>query len=329
MSPKSHPTPQDRDAGYVRVSKVDAEDYTDRQTAIEELVSVRTKELREAAAKQGRAIPDELLFVDMDLSGTSVEKRPGMTGLVTAGKRGEFARLWVKNLSRLFRNLAEQTVYINQIEKAGVRIMTLQEPSEGEKPILDLTRNVLGAVNQYLADAVGQQIKANNRIVASMGRLAGGTPPLGYKYDKEAKQILPDQARKDDALKVFQLYIELGSFIGVAAALNAQGIPTRNGALWRHDKVKAILANPIYRGKVHFCGEVWPAKHDLIFPHGIIERVDAMLAMNEQLKAIAPSHTAKIRRTYSGLPMWSADESATERMAGYGLLLLVVLRKER
>ena len=68
----------DSDAGYIRVSHVDVpeRDPELRKQAIDDLVVVRTKELREAAGRMGKSIPDEYLYIDMDLSGTSVEKRP-------------------------------------------------------------------------------------------------------------------------------------------------------------------------------------------------------------------------------------------------------------
>ena len=211
--------------------------------------------------------------------------------LLAAAKRHEIGRLWVKNLSRLFRNLAEQTVYLSLLEKAGVKVITLQEPSEGEKPILDLTRNVLGSVNQYLAAAVGQQIKAANRIIASTGRYIGGKAPLGYRYDKDSKELTLDPLRLQDAVTVFRLYAEERNFSRVAVRLNRAGIRTRDGYLWRWDKVKAIITSPIYRGQVHYCGETWPGKHESLSDN-LLRQVDEILKTEQRMnKARGKVHT--------------------------------------
>lgn len=293
---------QDLDAGYMRVSEVTVNDGEDRDEVIARLVEVRAKELREAAARQGREIPDELMFADMDLSGTSVDKRPQMMAMLQAAKRGEFARLWVKNLSRLFRNLQDQCVYVGKIEAAGVEIISLQEPAAGERALVNLTRGVLGAMNEYMADATGELIKRNNRQIASLGRWASGTPPLGYLYDKNTKQLIPDPVRVSDALAVFETYEDLGTYVASAAALNARGIRTRNGALWRHDKVKLIVNNPVYRGRIPYDGESWPGNHERIIPDDLIKRVDAQIeAGRHQRDSSQRKRAYKMDRTYSGI----------------------------
>lgn len=294
--------PQDLDAGYMRVSEVRELEGETFDQAVERLIEIRATELREASARHGREIPDSRLYVDMDITGTSVAKRPDMQDLLEAARRGEFARLWVKNLSRLFRNLEEQIAYIQLIEAAGVRIISLQEPSEGEKPLLDLTRNMLGAVNQYLAAATGQQIKANNRIIASTGRLPGGQAPLGYIYDRITKELAPDPARRADAIAVFQTYAEIGTYIRTAERLNLLGIRTRTGHAWRHDKVKLLVNNPIYRGQVHYCGETWPGRHELIIPEDLLEAVDRRIEAGRHTWSMAPrSGAIRTSRTFSGL----------------------------
>jgi site-specific DNA recombinase len=280
MSKKKIRQPIDIDAAYIRVSHVDIPEREPeaRKKAIDELVAVRAEEIREAAARIGKSISNEHLYIDMDLSGTSIEKRPAMTQMLAAAQKGLFARIWVKNLSRLFRNITDQTVYIDRIEKAGVRIITLQEPTQGDKATVDLMRNILGSVNQYQAAQTGQVIRANNRIVASMGRLVGGQAPLGYIYNSQSKQLLADPARKDDAMMVFRIFVQEKTLAGTAAILNHMGILTRKNTYWRHKKVRDILENPIYRGMVHYAGEQWPGQHEKIIPDELIAEADRILA---------------------------------------------------
>jgi DNA invertase Pin-like site-specific DNA recombinase len=278
MSRKT-PKQPDIDAGYIRVSHVDVpeRDPELRKQAIDELVVVRTQELREAAERMGKTIPDKHLYIDMDLSGTSVEKRPGMMQMLAAAQKRSFARIWVKNLSRLFRNMIDQGIWIDKIERAGVKVITLQEPNDGDKATIDLTRNILGSVNQYMAAQTGQVIRANNRIVVSMGRFVGGRPPLGYMYNKETKEVLPDPVRKKDAIMVFEIFCQEKTFIGTAGMLNAMGIKTRNGSIWSHRKVKATLENPMYKGFVHYGGEQWPGLHQKIIPNELLEETDKII----------------------------------------------------
>jgi site-specific DNA recombinase len=279
MSKKLNKKIIDADAAYIRVSHVDVpeRDPEARQETINDLVAVRTLEVREAATRDGRTIPDNLLYIDMDLSGTSIEKRPNMQRLIADAKKGRFARIWTRNLSRLFRNLGEQIAAIDAVEKAGCRWISLQEPNDGEKHVLDLIRNQIGAVNQYMAAQTGQAIRANNRIVASMGRFVGGRPPLGYMYNKETKEVLPDPVRKKDAIMVFEVFCQEKTFAGTAGILNAMGIKTRDGALWRHKKIKDTLINPTYRGMVKFGDEEWPGLHEKFIPEKLLLQVDEIL----------------------------------------------------
>ena len=301
----------DRDAGYIRVSSLDLDAYPDRDSAIAHLTPTRIAELQEAAGRQGKQIPvgkggpnnpdnpDSLIFADMDLSGRSVSNRPAMLELIAAARQGRFSRLWIRNLSRTFRNLGDQISTLKIMRDYGVEVISLGEPSDGDPALIELVWNIIGSVNQHQSQATGELIKRQNRLVAASGKPPTGRAPLGYIWDREAKELRPDPELKPAAIAVFRAYVEEGTYTGAAMMLNAQGIKTSGGALWRHAKVADVIRNPIYRGRVHYDGEEWPGLHPLIIPEDLMRSADELLG--QQRPGPTGQRSLMSRRTYSRL----------------------------
>ena len=76
----------------------------------------------------------------------------------------------------------------------------------------------------------------------------GGKLPVGYKLRE--KNIIVDSEQAEKVKIIFQKYLKIKKYSGVADYLNKNIIYTSQGKLWNHKSVKYVLSNPIYSGKV-------------------------------------------------------------------------------
>ena len=114
-------------------------------------------------------------------------------------------------------------------------------------------------------------------MLAQQDKWTGGTLPLGYKYDRNTKQITIDNDRVDDAIAVFETFLACNANKRqTAVKLNAMGIKTREGNLWRDDALGLIVRNPIYRGKIHYNDIQTEADIERIIPDEMLVHVDLM-----------------------------------------------------
>ncbi|WP_454301248.1 recombinase family protein [Salana multivorans] len=83
-----------------------------------------------------------------------------------------------------------------------------------------------------------------------MGRPAKGVRPVGYSV---AGEVVPDEA--ETVRWVFEQFAAGDTLKGLAAQLEARGVPTRRGGCWSSSTVSTMLRNPRYAGR-----SVYPEK---------------------------------------------------------------------
>ena len=103
----------------------------------------------------------------------------------------------------------------------------------------------------------------------------GGWVPLGYEYDKATQHLKPHPDEADLLKNLYQLAVKIRNATEVAKNLNETGKRTRQRALVRPDgtqrligdkrfigdRVKAIIANPIYKGVIRHGETEYPSEH--------------------------------------------------------------------
>ncbi len=128
---------------------------------------------------------------------------------------------------------------------------------------------------------------------AREGRWNGG-PVFGYHRDAEGigiLEVIPEQARIVRE-HMFEKILELGSVRAIARHLDDLEIrvpvhvsrvgKTTGGGSFLDERIKRILINPVYTGKIPWRGKLYSGRHVAIVPERLFHDVQRIITTNAQ-----------------------------------------------
>lgn len=169
-------------------------------------------------------------FCDDGYSGTNFD-RPGVIALLEEVRAGNIRCILVKDLSRFGRNYIEVGDYLEQIFPfLGVRFISVNDrfdssDFEGTTGGLDVGfRNLIYAL--YSKD-LSQKVRSAKKTRMEKGEFIGSHAPYGYaKSPENRKQLVIDETAAATVRRIFAMAHEGKNAVRIAAALNAENIPT-------------------------------------------------------------------------------------------------------
>jgi site-specific DNA recombinase len=252
---------------YARCSTDDRQDDS---------VAVQLTMCREWADRNGHEVVAE--YIDEGLSGgLPCDKRPGAARMFIDASARLFQGIVARSNRRLGRDDVDLMVIRRVAKRQKLQLMFVTQKFSDDATG-DFMWGILANVAQFERKLTGERIRAHNRHLAQIGRWPSGRPPLGYKYDPQTKTLSVDTERVNDAVSLFQTYIDNhGNRARTARILNAAGVRTREGNMWSDDTVAACIRNPLYRGLIRYQDVSTPAPVEAIIPAHLVQTVDALL----------------------------------------------------
>jgi site-specific DNA recombinase len=217
-----------RVVGYVRVS-------TDEQ-------ALGPEAQRAALAAWCQSHGAELVatFEDLGVSGgLELDKRPALLAALDALRDHRATVLLVAKRDRLARDVLVAAVVSREAAKRGAQVLSADGTGNGDGPEALLMRNIVNSFAEYERAL----IRARTRAALAVKRTKQertGVVPFGYRLAADGLHIEPHEAEQAAIGKVRQLRSGGLSIRGVAARLNAEGIPAR-GARWHPTSVARLL----------------------------------------------------------------------------------------
>lgn len=211
------------------------------------------------------------IYIDDGLTGTD-DSRENFQRMIAAMKAGKVNCILCKTLSRAFRNYADQGYFLEEVfPRYRTRFISLGSPRvdsylDPEAVQLGLEIPINGILNDRYAAKTSADVRRTLDMKRRRGEFIGSFAPYGYAKDPADKNtLLPDPEAAQVVAAVFRWYTQGASKAGIAARLNAQGIPNptaykiRQGSryrrpgpatdgLWTGTTVSRILTNPVYTG---------------------------------------------------------------------------------
>ena len=231
-------------AAYIRVSDERQDEYSPDS---------QLKKIREYAAKDGYAIPDEYVFYDDGISGKSVKKRDDFNRMIALAKEKThpFDVIYVWKFSRFARNQEESMVYKNLLRKKGVTVVSVSEPIP-EGHFGSLIERIIEWTDEYYLVNLGVEVTRGMTEKASRGEPTCA-PPLGYIM-RDGKYYPDEESGKANIVReVFTLYANGVKQREIALVLAEKGIRTRYGKKPENRWVDYMLHNHCYIGKIRWC----------------------------------------------------------------------------
>ena len=131
-------------------------------------------------------------FRDIGISGTEVDKRPGLISLL-ASLNG-VNRIVVYSTCRLWRDDIATGIIKRELLKANADVLSIRQPDysiQTKDPMGVFTNAILQAIDQYDRMNINLKLSKGRRTKVMAGIKGCGTAPLGYKWSHdEYKPIL-------------------------------------------------------------------------------------------------------------------------------------------
>lgn len=266
----------------------------------------------EKAKQQGWEVVTQ--YNDRAISGASMMQRSGLQSLIQDAMAGKFDIVLAEALDRLSRNLHDISGLYQQLQFAGVRIITL---SEGEINTIHIGLN--GTMNELFLKNLADKTRRGLRGKIEAGKHVGLC--YGYKvkkqFDANGEAIKGDREIDEEKAKIinriFHEYaIKNKSPKAIAAQLNVENIPCPSGSSWGQSTINGnrkrgtgILNNVLYIGQM-----IWNKTRFIKTPEG--KRVPRFNPENEWIRKDVP----KLRVIAQEL--WDAAKARQKKLDNKG-----------
>lgn len=253
---------------YIRLSREDGND-------VSESVVNQDKILTEAIPKFFEDGMYEVVdtYIDDGTSGTTDLERADFQRMVRDVKSGRINCIIVKNLSRAFRNSANQGHFLEEfIPLYHIRFISLYQPVVDTfldpEVVHGLEVSITGFMNEQYAYKTSVDVRRTFKYKMENGEFIGAFASYGYAKDPKNKNMLIiDEEAAQVVRDIFSWYVKDGmSKMGIARRLNELGIPNptaykrskglnyinpntkNNSGLWSLKTISGILEDQIYIG---------------------------------------------------------------------------------
>lgn len=229
--------------GYLRVSTIEQAEHGFGLDMQEAAIHSATKKLG------GRIVAT---YRDEGVSGTrDAADRPGLTDALALLRTGKADGLIVRDLDRLARAVSVQEAVLAEVwANDGTAVFTSIPPQEvprddPDDPMRTAMRQMSGVWHELNRRLIVKQLRDGRNTKAAKGGHATGSPPYGWRTDKDnetpngALVPVPDEQK---ALRRMGTLAAAGmSLQAIADMLTAEGHPTKRGGTWSAATVMRIL----------------------------------------------------------------------------------------
>ena len=228
-------------AAYIRVSDARQDEYSPAS---------QLKLIKDYATKNGYFIPEEFIFYDDGISGTSTKKRVQFNNMIGFAKEKNppFSAILVWKFSRFARNQEESIVFKKMLKKNGVSVISISEPI-GDDTFSTLIERIIEWMDEYYIIRLAPEVKRGMKERASRGEPVNNAP-FGYKMING--EFIPDPDTAPFIEKIFSDYVSGKPMRTIATEISALGARTLHGNPFENRGVEYILNNPVYIGKIRW-----------------------------------------------------------------------------
>lgn len=220
---------------YLRVS-------TEGQAANGVSLGVQEERLRSYCAAKDWEVAK--VYRDEGASAKTLD-RPALQALLADVKAKALDAVVVLKLDRLTRSVRDLGTLIETFERRGVALVSLGESIDASTAAGRLMLNVIGSVAQWERETVSERTKQAMSHMRQHLEVYGHEP---YGYRRAGKTLEPVEEELKVVVRIQEMLAGGASLRKIVAALDADGVPTKNGGKWAPQTVAGILSNPIYQG---------------------------------------------------------------------------------
>jgi site-specific DNA recombinase len=225
---------------YCRVS-------TDMQAETGYSISDQIRTCHAHASKLGLKTSKNSEYVDDGYSGEYLE-RPALDRLRDDVRVKLIQNIIIYDPDRLSRNLTNQLLLADEIEKAGVHLHFVTG-SYDASPEGRLFFSIRGAISAFEKAKIRERTLRGKRAKASSGKMIQKTQAYGYDWDEENSTYIINDQEADIVKTIYDLYLSRSvSIKDIALLFRQQNIRTRKDNPITISLIYRILTDEKYAG---------------------------------------------------------------------------------
>lgn len=218
--------------------------YTGRGESVENQVELCRQYLESRFPSERREL---VIYEDEGFSAKNTD-RPQFQRMLRALRREKPDYLVCYRLDRVSRNVSDFAGLIEELLRLGVSFLCIREEFDTSKPMGKAMMYIASVFAQLERETIAERVRDNMRLLARDGRWLGGTPPTGFRAEREqyigpdgrprtacALQVIEREA--ETVCRIYRLFLSGMGLVTVAAALGGRYTP---------QGVREILRNPVY-----------------------------------------------------------------------------------
>ena len=213
-------------------------------------IPAQLKAIREHARSHGFRIVDE--FTDLGESAKTADRPEFRKMIKRCQKDKTIDAVIIHKIDRFSRNNIDFFAYKAILKKEGIRLLSVCENIE-ETPSGEFIENVLVAMAQFYSSNLAEETLKGLKEKFSRGEWPV-TAPIGYRNMRDEKghaYVVEDKNTSYLIKQTFQLYATgRYSFGSLSEEMENRGLKTKNGKLFSPERIKRILQNKFYIGKM-------------------------------------------------------------------------------
>ena len=235
---------------YARVSTTQQE----QEATIESQVAA----LESYAQQQGYTLAPAYYFLDNGVSGAQLV-RPALERLRDQAAEGAFAVVLCLSPDRLARQCAHQWVLLDELQRAGVKVIFSNQAPVSDDPQGQLLLGIQGLFAEYERAMITERCRRGRLYRIRCGALVSPNAPYGYRYIPVAEpggghwELEPQEA--DVVRRIYAWYTgdESPTIHAIVRRLNQPETQAlARGQRWTYSTVQAILTQPAYTGRAYY-----------------------------------------------------------------------------
>jgi site-specific DNA recombinase len=210
------------------------------------------------AGEHGYEMLPEHYFLDQAVSGGTL-MRPALDRLRDLAAEAAFQVVLCLSPDRLARNYAHQWVLMDELQRAGVTTVFIDQPDVQRDPQGQLFLGIKGLFAEYERAIITERLRRGKLYRIRQGQLVSPTAPYGYRYvpvsEPQGGQWHENPVEAEVVRQIFRWYTgdeqpTIHQIVDRLRTLGQQAPP--RGKRWGYSTVQTILKQPAYTGQTYY-----------------------------------------------------------------------------
>ena len=189
------------------------------------------------------------VYYDEGITGTSTRKRDGFNRMIADCENGKIDLILTKEVSRFARNTVDTLNFTRKLSDLKIGVIFMNDGIDTRDKDGELRLTIMASIAQEESRKVSERVKWGIRRKMEEGWVYGYKNMLGFRTANGKLEIVPEEA--EIVRRIFNSYVYEGKGCHtIANELNAAGLFSVQGKMWREDGVNRILKNDKYVGNL-------------------------------------------------------------------------------